>query len=132
MPKKINRININPLNRVEGDLEVAVDLKDGKVQNAQSSGVMFRGFEIMLKGRDPMDAIVFTPRICGICGASHGVASSTAIRNACNIKMPENAYKVKNIVLAIENLMSHIVHFYALFAPDLTNKKYSSHPGYQE
>ncbi len=132
MPKKISRININPLNRVEGDLEVAVDVKDGKVKNAQSSGVMFRGFEIILKGRDPMDAIVFTPRICGICGASHGVASSTAVRNACNAKLPENAYKVKNIVLAIENLMSHIVHFYALFAPDLTNRKYSSHPEYQE
>ncbi len=129
MPKKIN---INPFNRVEGDLEITVEVKDGKVQNARSIGVMFRGFEILLKGRDPMDAIVFTPRICGICGASHGVASSIAIRNAWNSEMPDNAYRVKNIVLAIEIIMSHITHFYMLFAPDLTNKKYSSHPDYPE
>jgi hydrogenase large subunit len=87
---------------------------------------------MILKGRDPMDAIVFTPRICGICGASHGLASSSALRNAWNAVMPDNAYRVGNIVLAIENLMSHIVHFYVLFAPDLTNKKYSAHSGYQE
>jgi len=126
------KINLSPFNRVEGDLEITAEVKDGKVQNARSKGVMFRGFEILLKGRDPMDAIVFTPRICGICGASHGVASSTAIRNAWKSQMPENAYRVRNIVLAIENLMSHVVHFYALFAPDLTNKKYSMHPGFQE
>ena len=126
------KINISPFNRVEGDLEITIEVKDGKVQNARSKGVMFRGFEILLKGRDPMDAIVFTPRICGICGASHGLASSKAIRNAWKSQMPENANRVGNIVLAIENLMGHIVQFYVLFAPDLTNKKYSTHPGFQE
>ncbi|MDP2753692.1 MAG: nickel-dependent hydrogenase large subunit [Nitrospirota bacterium] len=126
------KINISPFNRVEGDLEIIVEVKDGKVQNARSKGVMFRGFEMLLKGRDPMDSVVFTPRICGICGASHGVVSSTAIRNAWKSQMPDNAYRVNNIVLAIEILMSHITHFYILFAPDLTNKKYSMHPGFQE
>src|SRR4030043_884576 len=126
------KINISPFNRVEGDLEITIEVKDGKVQDARSKGVMFRGFEILLKGRYPMDAIVFTPRICGICGASHGVASSTAIRNAWKSQMPDNAYRVNNIILAIEILMSHITHFYILFAPDLTNKKYSPHPDYPE
>src|SRR4030066_1629058 len=126
------KINISPFNRVEGDLEITVEVKDGKVQDARSKGVMFRGFEMLLKGRDPMDAIVFTPRICGICGASHGLASSKAIRNAWKSQMPENANRVGNIVLAIENLMGHIIQFYVLFAPDLTNKKYSSHPDYPE
>ncbi|OGW38086.1 MAG: hypothetical protein A2Y97_00315 [Nitrospirae bacterium RBG_13_39_12] len=129
MPKKIM---ISPLNRVEGDLEIIAEIKDGKVQNAESKGVMFRGFEIMLKGRDPMDAIVFTPRICGICGASHGLASAAAIRNAWKSEMPINAFLVGNIVLAIETLMGHIVHFHVLFAPDLTNKKYLSNQYYSE
>lgn len=124
------KIDINPFNRVEGDLEITIEVRDGKVSDAKCKGVMFRGFEMLLKGRDPMDAIVFTPRICGICGASHGLASSAAIRNAWKSQMPENAFRVGNIVLAIENLMGHILHFYVLFAPDLTNKKYSSHPDY--
>jgi len=126
------KLHISPFNRVEGDLEIMVEVKDGVVQNAMSKGVMFRGFEMMLKGRDPMDAIVFTPRICGICGASHGLASAATLRNAWGCEMPDNAFFVGNIVLAIENLMGHIVQFYALFAPDLTNKKYSSYPEYPE
>jgi len=126
------KIKICPFNRVEGDVEIIVEVKDGLVQNAMSKGVMFRGFEMMLKGRDPMDAIVFTPRICGICGASHGLASATALRKAWGCQMPDNGYLVGNIVLAIENLMGHIIQFYILFAPDLTNKKYSSHPDYSE
>lgn len=126
------KINISPFNRVEGDLEIYVEVKDGIVKNAKSKGVMFRGFEMMLKGRDPMDAIVFTPRICGICGASHGLSSASALRNAWKCEMPDNAYFVGDIVLAIENLMGHIVQFYVLFAPDLTNKKYSSYADYPE
>jgi len=126
------KIQINPFNRVEGDLEITVEVKDGIVQNAMSKGVMFRGFEMMLKGRDPMDSIVFTPRICGICGASHGLASATALRNAWKCHMPDNAFIVGNIVLAIENLMGHIIQFYVLFAPDLTNKNYASYSDYQE
>jgi Ni,Fe-hydrogenase I large subunit len=126
------KIQISPFNRVEGDLEIVVEVKDGIVQNAMSKGVMFRGFEMMLKGRDPMDAIVFTPRICGICGASHGLASATTLRNAWKCQMPDNAYLVGNIVLAIENLMGHMIQFYVLFAPDLTNKKYATHQDYSE
>jgi hydrogenase large subunit len=126
------KIQISPFNRVEGDLEIVVEVKDGIVQNAMSKGVMFRGFEMMLKGRDPMDAIVFTPRICGICGASHGLASATTLRNAWQCNMPDNAYLVGNIVLATENIMGHIIQFYVLFAPDLTNKKYVSYPGHPE
>src|SRR4030066_2430217 len=104
----MKKINISPFNRVEGDLEITVELDGGKVQNARSRGIMFRGFEMILKGRDPMDAVVFTPRICGICGASHGVASSTAIRNAWKSQMPDNAYRENNIVLAIEILLGLI------------------------
>lgn len=126
------KINISPFNRVEGDLEIEVEVKNGVVHASRSKGVMFRGFETMLKGRDPLDAIVFTPRICGICGASHGLASSSAIRDAWKCKVPQNAYLVNNIVLSIENIMGHIIQFYALFAPDLTNKKYSSHHLYPE
>ncbi|TES84654.1 HupV protein, partial [Candidatus Aerophobetes bacterium] len=53
-------IKISPFNRVEGDLEIKVQLQDGRVTDAYASGVMFRGFERLVKGRDPMDALVFT------------------------------------------------------------------------
>jgi len=120
--KKI--IKMSPFNRAEGDLEIKVELENGKVREAYASGVMFRGFERLLKGRDPMDALVFTCRICGICSASHSTASSNALRDAFKAKMPANAYLAGNIILATEVLLNHLTHFYLFFAPDLVNKKY--------
>jgi len=125
-------VTVSPFNRVEGDLEITVELKDNKVVDAYASGVMFRGFEKLLRGRDPMDALVFTCRICGICSVAHSTASSNALRNAFKVQIPSNAYLAKNIVLATEIVMNHITHFYALFVIDLINKKYSGNSTYKE
>ena len=69
-----NRIVVDPVTRIEGHLRIEVEVKDGKVVDAYSSGTMVRGFEIILKGRDPRDAWAFTQRICGVpaawCSAS--------------------------------------------------------------
>ena len=117
-------IKISPFNRVEGDLEIKVQLQDGKVTDAYASGVMFRGFERLVKGRDPMDALVFTCRICGICSAAHSTACSNALRDAFEAKMPPNAYFARNVIVAAEVLLNHLTHFYLFFAVDLANKKY--------
>ncbi len=64
-------LDISPVGRVEGDLDVRVDITDGVVTNAWTSAELFRGFEIILRGKDPQAGLVVTPRACGICGASH-------------------------------------------------------------
>lgn len=125
-------VRISPFNRVQGDLEIKVELEDDQVVNAYASGVMFRGFERLLGGRDPMDALVFTCRICGICGAAHSTASSNALRDAFKAKIPPNGYLVRNIILATEIILNHLTHFYLLFAVDLTNKKYAHNPAFKE
>lgn len=124
-------LTISPFNRVEGDLEIKVRLKDGEVVDAYASGVMFRGFEKLLRGRDPLDALVFTCRICGICSGSHSTAASNALRSALKIHMPPNAYLCRNVVMATETVMSHVTHFYAFFAVDFVNKRYSGMPTYK-
>jgi len=68
-------IRIDPVTRIEGHLAVRVSIDNNRVVDAYSSGEMFRGFEIILKGRDPMDAQQITQRICGVCPVSHGIAS---------------------------------------------------------
>jgi len=66
------RIELNvDLNRVEGDLSIQVTLEDGVVVTARTAGTMYRGFEQILLGRTPRDAMVITPRVCGICGTAH-------------------------------------------------------------
>jgi hydrogenase large subunit len=60
------RIVIDPITRIEGHLRIECEVENGKVVNAWSSGQMFRGIEIILQGRDPRDAWIFTQRICGV------------------------------------------------------------------
>ena len=118
------RIAIDPFNRLEGDLRIELTFEGNQVVDARSSGILFRGFERMMQGRDPMDAIVFTPRICGICSASHGVAAAITLADALAQDIPPNAFLMRNLILALEVMMSHLSHFYLLFAPDLTNPQY--------
>lgn len=125
-------ITISPMSRVEGDLEVKVDIKNGQVNDAYASGVIYRGFEKLLRGRDPIDALVFTCRVCGICCIAHSTASSNALRDAFKAQMPANAYLSRNIALACETAMGHLTHFYISFMTDLTNAKYSSYKAYGE
>jgi len=124
-------LKISPFSRMEGDLDVSVELENGKIKNVRSSGILFRGFERILKGRDPMDSLVFTCRICGICGLAHSAASSYALKEAYKAEMPPNAYLVKNILLAIENIANHLTHFYMFFMVDFLNKKYKNEPYFE-
>ena len=74
----MSRLIVGPFNRVEGDLEVRLDIDGGRVRAAEVVSPMYRGFEPMLVGRDPMDALVIVPRICGICSVSQSVAAARA------------------------------------------------------
>lgn len=117
-------IAIDPFNRLEGDLRVEIEVEANTVVSAKSSGIMFRGFERIMPGRSPMDALVITPRICGICSGSHGVAAAKALALAQDANTPENGFHMKNLILGIEVVMSHLSHFYLLFAPDLASPRY--------
>ncbi len=112
------RITIDPITRIEGHLRVDIEVDGGKVNKAWSSGQMFRGLEIILKGRDPRDAWLFTQRICGVCTTVHALASVRAVENALQLPIPLNAQYIRNLILAVHALHDHIVHFYALSALD--------------
>lgn len=125
-------LRISPLGRVEGDLDLRVTLRDGVVTDAWTEASMFRGFEIILRGKDPQAGLIVTPRICGICGGSHLYKSVYALDTAWKTHVPRNATLVRNIAQACETLLSIPRWFYALFAVDLTNKKYAHLPEYDE
>jgi Ni,Fe-hydrogenase I large subunit len=117
-------IAFSPFTRLEGDLLVKVDIEGGHIVRARASGTLFRGFEGMLRGRDPLDAIVITCRICGQCGLTHSAASAAAIRALIGAAMPRNAYFAGNVMLAIEAVLSHLTHFYLSYVPDLAEAPY--------
>ena len=93
---------------------------------------MFRGFEIILRGKDPQAGLIVTPRICGICGGSHLYKSAYALDTAWGTTMPPNATLVRNIAQGCETLQSIPRYYYALFAIDLTNKNYAKSSMYDE
>ncbi|MDX1998019.1 MAG: nickel-dependent hydrogenase large subunit [Thermoanaerobaculia bacterium] len=125
-------MRISPLGRVEGDLDLRIKLKDGVVTEAWTEASMFRGFEIILRGKDPQAGLIVTPRICGICGGSHLHKAVYALDTAWKTHVPQNATLVRNIAQACETLLSIPRWFYALFAIDLTNKNYAHLPEYDE
>jgi hydrogenase large subunit len=128
----MTRLILGPFNRVEGDLEVQLDVTDGQVQNAHVNSPMFRGFEPMMQGHDPMDALTIVPRICGICSVSQSVAAARALADASGVVVPINGVLATNLMLACENLADHLTHFYVFFMPDFTRPVYTGRPWFTE
>ncbi|BBL70179.1 nickel-dependent hydrogenase large subunit [Methylogaea oryzae] len=113
------RIVVDPVTRIEGHLRCEVNIDENNViRNAVSSGTMWRGLEIILKGRDPRDAWAFTERICGVCTGTHALTSVRAVEDALGIQIPENANSIRNIMQLTLQAHDHLVHFYHLHALD--------------
>lgn len=118
---KIEKIVINPLTRISGFLEIEVTIDNHKVVDAKSSGMMYRGFEKMLQGRPPLDAIYFTERICGICSTAHSVASALGLEDALKVVPTPNDSMIRQIIHGCEFLQNHLRHFYQYTFPDYVN-----------
>ncbi len=116
------RVVVDPVTRIEGHMrcEVNVD-EDNIIRNAVSTGTMWRGLEVILKGRDPRDAWAFTQRICGVCTGTHALTSVRAVEDALDIEIPENANTIRNIMQLSLQVHDHLVHFYHLHALDWVN-----------
>ena len=113
------RVVVDPVCRIEGHMRVEVNLDSNNViRNAVSTGTMWRGLEVILKGRDPRDAWAFTERICGVCTGAHALTSVRAVEDALAIQIPENANTIRNIMEMNLYVHDHLVHFYHLHALD--------------
>ena len=112
------RVVVDPVTRIEGHLRIEAEVDRGAVQDAWSSSTMFRGIEIILKGRDPRDAWAFTQRICGVCTTVHAIASIRAVENAIGASPPANARLLRNLIIGAQAVQDHVIHFYHLHALD--------------
>ncbi len=112
------RITVDPVTRIEGHLRIDVEVSGGSVQKSWASGQMWRGIEVILQGRDPRDAWLFTQRFCGVCTTVHAITSVRAVENALGMEIPINAQYIRNLILIAHAMHDHIVHFYHLSALD--------------
>ncbi len=113
------RVVVDPITRIEGHLRIEVNVDENNIiRNAVSTGTMWRGLEVILRGRDPRDAWAFVQRICGVCTGVHALASIRCVENALGIDIPENANTIRNIMHLTLYSQDHLVHFYHLHALD--------------
>lgn len=122
------RLVVGPFNRVEGDLEVRLELAQGRVEAAFVSSPLFRGFERILEGRDPRDALVIAPRICGICSVSQSHAAALALAGVQGLVPTDNGRVATNLIVATENVADHLTHFHVFFMPDFARALYAERP----
>jgi hydrogenase large subunit len=112
------RITIDPVSRIEGHLRIDLEVDEGAVKKAWSTGTMWRGIELIVKDRDPREVWLFVQRICGVCTTVHAIASVRSVESALNLEIPLNAQLIRNLLITTHSLHDHIVHFYHLSALD--------------
>jgi hydrogenase large subunit len=112
------RIVVDPITRIEGHLRIEAKVENGVITDAWSSSTMFRGIEKILQGRDPRDAWYITQRFCGVCTTVHALASIRSVENALKMKVPFNAEMIRNVIMGMQYVQDHVIHFYHLHALD--------------
>ncbi|WP_374546836.1 nickel-dependent hydrogenase large subunit [Rhodoblastus sp.] len=128
----MTRLIVGPFNRVEGDLELTLDIEEGRVAEARVATTLYRGFEQILAGRPAADALVVAPRICGICSLSQSMAAAAVLRAVGGIRPPPNGELAANIAHAAENIADHLSHFYLFFMPDFARASYAGESWFPE
>ena len=118
------------MNRVEGDVEIRLEVEGNTVVDAWCMGTTYRGYEQILIGRDPKDVLVITPRICGICSTSQLYAATTALEVAYQSPIAPNGIRIRNLCLMAESVMNDARHTFLMFAPDFCNAAYCDHDLY--
>lgn len=121
------QVTVDPLSRIEGHYRVNTEVDaNGVITDAQSSGLVFRGFERLLQKHDPRDAALMTMRICGVCPVCHSISAANALDNLFGVadQVPKDALIMRNIHQAMNYIASHAAHIYLLWGPDLANPAY--------
>jgi hydrogenase large subunit len=118
----IRRVDFDPVTRVAGALafHTVVDLENRQVLETDSMATLFRGYEVILKGRDPRDAIFISSRACGVCGGVHSTTSALALEMAFGVSPPPMGTVARNILLSLEYLYDHPLHLFLLAGPDFS------------
>ncbi len=120
--KTTKKIVIDPITRIEGHLRAEVEVdENGVVQDAFVSGQLFRGIEVILKGRDPRDAGLLAGRICGVCTNSHFRAAVSSVEDAYALELPKNAEIIRDLMAMALFIQDHVVHFYHLHSLDFVD-----------
>jgi hydrogenase large subunit len=119
-PPRLRDWNIDPMTRVAGALAVhtVLDLENRRAVDAHARAMLFRGYEVILEGRDPRDAIDISSRACGVCGGVHATVSALCIEQAFGVCPPPLGVEVRNLGEVGEMFYDRPLHLGLLAGPD--------------
>jgi hydrogenase large subunit len=119
---QVRDVDFDPVTRVAGALAFhsTVDLEKRQVLDTNSMATLFRGYEVILRGRDPRDAAFISSRACGVCGGVHSTASALSIEMALGIRPPRMGILLRNLLLSCEYLYDNPLHLFVLAGPDFS------------
>jgi hydrogenase large subunit len=121
---QVRDFDIDPVTRVAGALSfhTVVDLERRRVLEARTEATLFRGYEVILKGRQPTDAIHISSRACGVCGGVHATCAAMALEMACGVVPPPLAIIARNLGEGAELVYDHTLHLFLLAGPDYSER----------
>ena len=127
---------VDIIERIEGEAKLKLTWKNDMVHDAQIDFLNFRGYEYILKDKPVLDALIYTPRICGICGQAHLLATVNAIENLyknanIELEVSPKAKILRELGLALEIIDSHIKWFYMFIMPDVVQLSQKEYLNYQ-
>ncbi|MDD9824649.1 MAG: nickel-dependent hydrogenase large subunit [Gammaproteobacteria bacterium] len=119
---QIQDVDFDPVTRVAGALAFhsTVNLQERKVVDTAAMATLFRGYEVILRGRDPRDAAFISSRACGVCGGVHATTSALSLEMALGIKPPPLGIVIRNLMLSCEYLYDNPLHLFILAGPDFS------------
>lgn len=118
--RRTRAFDIDPVTRIAGALAFHTQIDDerGVVTEAYSEAVQFRGYELILRGRNPVDAIDISSRACGVCGGVHSTCAAMALEMTFGVAPPPLAIAARNLAAAAEFIYDHCLHLFLLAGPD--------------
>ena len=106
--------------RIEGNANIDIEVEDGRIKTARFLVHEFRGFERFMRDLRVEYVPLMVSRICGLCSASHQVASIKAIEDALEVKTPRSVKVLREILVLGEWISSHALSYFFLTMPDFT------------
>ena len=107
----VKEMSWDPITRIVGSLGIhtEIDFTNQQVMKCYSTSMVFRGFDIFMKGIDPRDAHFITSRICGICGDNHCTCSCLNQNMAYGVKPPKLGDYAYNLAESADFMFDHAI-----------------------
>ncbi len=114
------------IEKIEGEAKLNFSFdSDNKIDFVDIEFFNTRNIEQILENRPALDSLVINPRVCGICGQAHLIATVQALEDCYNdLQITQKAKILRELTLNFELIANHFKWFYLNLLPLFGKKQY--------